>query len=107
MRCRCKDSIKQTENWEATTIILIGSLLMALCTASSTHTIDIAWMFAFWLDGLALLPQVLYVRRSMYADETQMHYTIVTLLAGLASLGCWSREAVLSNFYNNFNNNVS
>jgi len=103
LRLRCDDSKKQTENWEVTMIILIGSLLSAPCTATTSDTVDIAWMFAFWLDGLALLPQVLYVRKSMYADETQMQFTILTLLSGLASMGYWCREAVLTNFYGNFN----
>jgi len=107
VRCRCDDSQKQTENWKVTTIILIGSLSMAFCTSSSTHWLDIAWMFAFWLDGLALLPQILYVRSSFSADETQMHFTIVTLLSGAVSLGYWCREAVLTNFYGNFNSLAS
>jgi len=94
--------VRQTEKWRIMAIIFVASSVMALSTGSSNFKLDLAWMFAFWLDGLALLPQVLHVRRSMYVDETQLHFASGALLSGLVSAIFFCRQAMDGDFYGNF-----
>jgi len=98
---------RQTEEWSVTAMIFVGSSIAALGTATSSVAVNRVWMCAFWLDGLALLPQVLHARKSMYVDEAQVHWVNLTLVSSLASVFFFSREGLQQGVHGNYHNNNS
>jgi len=75
----------EREKWDVVTSIFIDSLFLAFLTkvpSDRAYYENFIWMFAFWVETFALVPEILILVKSKYADKAQLHFVSVASLSG-------------------------
>merc|ERR1719188_1590496 len=65
--------------------IFIDSLFLAFLTkvpGNRAYYENFIWIFAFWVETFALVPEILILLSSKYADKAQLHFVSVASLSG-------------------------
>lgn len=76
--------IGQREKWDTMITIVIDSLFLAFLTMDRSKFFydNLLWMFGLWVETFALIPEILILLRSKYADKAQLHFVSVSSLSG-------------------------
>jgi len=87
LRKMIKFDVGEREKWDVMMSICIDSLFLAFLTKVSVHESgyneDFVWMFAFWIETFALVPEILILLKSKYADKAQLHFVSIASFSGV------------------------
>merc|ERR1719357_690449 len=84
LRKMVMSGLGEKERWDVTMSIVIDSLFLAFLTrvnSKGSQLESFVWMFAFWVETFALLPEMLILLTSKYADKAQLHFVSVASLS--------------------------
>jgi len=91
-----KDVGQGLERWSVLAGMVVAAVVLAALTKNTGHNdwlADLMWMFSVWLEAFAFAPQVQLMMSNVTVDESQFHFCVLSLAAGITFAVFWGHIA--------------
>jgi len=91
-----KDVGQGLERWSMLGGMVLVAVILAMFTKNTGHNdwlADLMWMFSVWLEAFAFAPQVQLMMSNVHVDESQFHFCVLSLAAGVTFAVFWGHIA--------------